>query len=85
LTFWYNGHCPDTVADSWATATLTDNTAHSSATVLPKTCTAHAGWQQVSRTVIAGHSYTLKVISHDDNDVTQGDGNSTLVDDVVNR
>jgi hypothetical protein len=85
LTFWYNGHCPDTVADSWATATLTDNSAHSSVTVLPKTCTAQAGWHQVSRTVIAGHSYTLKVVSHDDNDVTQGDGNATLVDDVVNK
>jgi hypothetical protein len=85
LTFWYNGHCPDSVADSWATATLTDNTAHSTVSVLAKTCTAHAGWQQVSRTVIAGHSYTLKVISHDDNDVANGDGNSTLVDDVVNK
>ena len=85
LTFWYNGHCPDTVADSWATATLTDNSSHSSVTVLAKTCTAQAGWQQVSRTVIAGHSYTLKVVSHDDDDVTQGDGNATLVDDVVNK
>jgi hypothetical protein len=85
LAFWYDGHCPDTVADSWATATLTDNTAHSSLTILAKTCTAHAGWQQVSHTVIAGHSYTLKVVSHDDNDVAQGDGNSTLVDDVTNR
>jgi hypothetical protein len=35
--------------------------------------------------VIAGHSYTLKVVSHDDDDVTQGDGNATLVDDVVNK
>ncbi|HEX6933707.1 MAG TPA: hypothetical protein VF162_16295 [Streptosporangiaceae bacterium] len=85
LTFWYSGNCPDAVADSWATATLTDNTAHSTVTVLARTCTAHAGWKQVSRTVIAGHSYTLKVISHDDNDVAQGDGNVTFVDDVVNK
>ncbi|MGN6561906.1 MAG: pre-peptidase C-terminal domain-containing protein [Thermomicrobiales bacterium] len=85
LTFWYNGHCPDTITESWATATLTDNTAHSSVTILPKTCTAHAGWQRVSHTVVAGHSYTLKVVSHDDNDVAHGDGNSPLVDDVVNR
>jgi hypothetical protein len=35
--------------------------------------------------VNAGHSYTLKVTSHDDNDVAQGDGNVTLVDDVVNK
>ena len=85
LTFWYNGHCPDAITESWATATLTDNTARSSVTILAKTCTAHGGWQQVSHTVVAGHSYTLKVVSHDDNDVAQGDGNSTLVDDVVNR
>jgi len=85
LTFWYNASCPDTVADSWATATLTDNTAHSTATVVAKTCTAHQGWKQVSRTVTAGHSYTLKVTSHDDDDVAQGDGNFTLVDDVVNK
>ena len=85
LSFWYNGNCPDTVAESWATATLADNTAHSSVTILPKTCSAHAGWLLVTRTVIAGHSYTLKVVSHDDNDVAQGDGNFTLVDDVVNK
>ncbi len=85
LSFWYNANCPDTVAESWATATLADNTAHSSVTILAKTCTAHAGWRQVSGTVIAGHSYTLKVVSHDDNDVAQGDGNFTLVDDVVNK
>jgi hypothetical protein len=85
LSFWYNAHCPDTVAQSWATATLTDNTAHQSATVLAKTCTANAGWRQVTRAVIAGHSYTLKLISHDDNDVAQGDGNYTVFDDVVNK
>ncbi|MGN6794654.1 MAG: hypothetical protein ACTHJW_19895 [Streptosporangiaceae bacterium] len=85
LTFWYKPSCPDTVDQSWATATLTDNTAHSSVTVLAKTCTPHGGWHQVIRTVIAGHSYTLKVTSHDDNDVAHGDGNLTLVDDVVNK
>jgi hypothetical protein len=46
---------------------------------------AHSGWRQVSKSVIAGHSYTLKLISHDDNDVSQGDGNYTRVDDVVSR
>ncbi len=85
LSFWYNGKCPDTVADSWAFATLTDNTTHASVTVLANTCSAHAGWRQVSDTVVAGHSYTLKVVSHDDGDTLQGDGNVTLVDDVVNR
>jgi hypothetical protein len=32
--------------------------------------------------VVAGHSYTLRLISHDDGD--SGDGNGTLFDDVVN-
>jgi hypothetical protein len=83
LSFWYNSNCPDTTAASWVTATLTDNTAHQSVTVLAKTCSAHSGWLQVSRAVIAGHSYTLKLTSHDDND--HGDGNYTLVDDVVSN
>ena len=82
LSFWYKTSCPDTVAVSWATATLTDNTTHASVTVLARTCAAHSGWKQVSQTVVAGHTYTLKLISHDDGD--SGDGNATVFDDVVN-
>ena len=82
LSFWYKTSCPDTVAASWATATLTDNTTHASVTVLARTCVAHSGWKQVSAAVVAGHSYTLKLVSHDDGD--SGDGNFTLFDDVVN-
>ena len=85
LSFWYNLNCPDTVAVAWARATLTDNTAHHSVTLLAKTCVAASGWRQVSATVIAGHSYTLKLISHDDNDVKRGDGAYLRVDDVVSR
>ncbi len=85
LSFWYNANCPDTVSVAWATATLTDNTANATVTVLPKTCLVHGGWRQVSTTVKAGHSYTLKLISHDDNDTSAGDGNYTRIDDVVNR
>lgn len=84
LSFWYQASCPDTVADSWVTATVRDNTAQTTAVVLVKTCTAHLGWQRVTSSLVAGHSYTLKLISHDDGDVLQGDGNYTLVDDVVN-
>ncbi len=83
LSFWYNVNCPDTVSVAWATATLTDNTAHSSATVLAKTCVAASGWRQVSAAVIAGHSYTLKLTNHDDGDT--GDGAYLRVDDVVSR
>ncbi len=82
LSFWYNTSCPDTAAASWTTATLTDHTTHASVTVLAKTCAAHSGWRQVSAAVVAGHSYTLKLISHDDGD--SGDGTYTLFDDVVN-
>ena len=85
FSFWYNGNCPDTVAESWATAVLTDNTAHSAVTVLARTCTASLGWQKVGSTVIAGHSYTIRITSHDDNDGAQRDGNLTLVDDVIDK
>jgi hypothetical protein len=84
LSFWYNQTCPDTVTQSWATATLTDNTAHTTITVLAKTCQAHSGWKQVTRAVVSGHSYTLTLIGHDDNDTTAGDGSFTLFDDVAN-
>ena len=83
LSFWYNVNCPDTVSVAYATATLTDNTAHSTVTVLAKTCVAASGWRQVNRTVIAGHSYTLKLTNHDDGDA--GDGAYLRVDDVVSR
>ena len=83
LSFWYNAKCPDTAASSWVRAVLTDHTAHTSVTVLARTCTANAGWQQVSRTVVVGHSYSLTVVSHDDDDTVHPDGNVTLVDDVV--
>jgi hypothetical protein len=84
LSFWYNVTCPDTVTQSWATATLTDNTTHTAVTVLAKTCQAHSGWKQVATSVVAGHSYTLSLMSHDDNDTTGGDGTFTMFDDVSN-
>jgi len=84
LSFWYNQTCPDTAAQSWATATLTDNATHSTVTVRAKTCQARSGWKQVTRTVVAGHSYTLTLVSHDDNDTAAGDGSFTLFDDVAN-
>ncbi len=67
LAFWYNVTCPDTVTYDWATATLADTTAGTTATVLAKTCLASSGWRQVSATVVSGHNYTLTLTSHDDN------------------
>ncbi len=66
LSFFYNITCPDTIANDWATATLTDNTARSTTTVLPKTCSSAAGWQQIGSPVVSGHSYTLTLTNHDD-------------------
>ncbi len=81
VSFWYNITCPDTVRYDWATATLRDNTTGVTTTVLAKTCTQGAGWKQINATVVAGHSYTLSLISHDDNYST--DPTLTLYDDVT--
>jgi hypothetical protein len=81
LSFWYKVVCPDTVTYDWATATLKDNTAGTTATVLPRTCNNAGTWAQVSGAVTAGHSYTLTLIDHDDNWAT--DPTYTLYDDVV--
>jgi len=81
LSFWYNLTCPDTLTYDWATATLTDTTAGTTTTVLAKTCVSASGWTQVSKALTAGHSYTLKLVSHDDN--YTGDSTYTLYDDVT--
>ncbi|HEY0805129.1 MAG TPA: hypothetical protein VGD84_08700, partial [Pseudonocardiaceae bacterium] len=80
LSFWYKVTCPDTVTYDWATATLRDNTSSTISTVLAKTCTNSGAWVQVTAAVTAGHSYTLTLISHDDN--YAGDPTYTLYDDV---
>jgi hypothetical protein len=81
LSFWYQVHCPDTVTYDWATATLKDNTTGTTTTILAKTCNNNATWVQVSASVAAGHSYTLTLISHDDNYAS--DPTYTLFDDVA--
>ena len=81
VSFWYRVTCPDTVTFDWAVATLRDNTAGTTATVLPHTCTNSGAWVQISSSVIGGHSYTLTLTSHDDN--YPGDPTYTLFDDVT--
>ena len=81
LSFWYDVFCPDTLTYDWATATLKDNTAGTTTTVLAKTCVNGSGWIQKSASVTAGHSYTLTLTSHDDN--YSADPTYTLYDDVV--
>jgi uncharacterized membrane protein len=80
LSVWYQVHCPDTVTYDWAMVTLKDNTANTTTTMLSKTCTNTGAWQQVTSSVAAGHSYTLTLISHDDN--YPGDATYTYFDDV---
>ena len=81
ISFWYKVVCPDTVTYDWATATLKDNTAGTTATLLGKTCTNNNTWVHVSGNLTASHSYTLTLASHDDN--YAGDPTYTLYDDVT--
>jgi hypothetical protein len=66
--FYYDNFCHDTVADDWVTATLTDNTTSTTSTVLAHTCTTSPAWTKASFSVTAGHSYTLTLTNHDNND-----------------
>jgi hypothetical protein len=81
LSFWYKVQCPDTVQYDWATATLADVTAGTTTTPLPKTCTNTGAWSKVTASLVAGHQYTLTLVSHDDN--YAGDPTDTFFDDVV--
>ncbi len=81
VSFWYDINCPDDVAYDWATTTLKDNTTGSTATPLAKTCTLGQGWQQGSGALTPGHSYTLTLVSHDENN--PGDATDTTYDDVT--
>ena len=81
VSFWYSVTCPDRVSRDWATATLKDNTSSTTITPLAKTCVASSGWRQVTAAIVAGHSYTLTLTSHDDN--RSGNATSTKYDDVT--
>jgi hypothetical protein len=81
LTFWYKVHCPDTVTYDWATAKLRDNTTGTTTTLLNKTCTNNGPWRSANGTLAASHSYTITLISHDDN--YPGDPTYTQFDDVT--
>ncbi|BCL78259.1 hypothetical protein ccbrp13_07240 [Ktedonobacteria bacterium brp13] len=80
LSFWYRMTCPDTLTYDWATATLKDNASTTTTTILAKTCTNNATWVKVTASVTAGHTYSLALISHDDN--YPGDPTYTVFDDV---
>ncbi len=81
LSLYYKVVCPDTLTYDWATATLKDNTAGTTATVFAKVCSNSGAWVNATAAVTAGHSYTLTLISHDDNYAS--DPTYTLYDDVT--
>lgn len=81
LSFWFRITCPDTVQFDWATVTLRDNTAGTTTTVLPRTCTNGSSYVNKTASIIAGHSYTLTLVSHDDN--FAGDATFVRYDDVT--
>jgi hypothetical protein len=83
ISFWYKMTCPDSVRYDWAKATLRDNTTGTTTTILPSVCATNSTWVQNSAAITAGHSYTLSLVSHDDNYV--GDATYTLFDDVVTQ
>ena len=80
LSLFYANTCPDTVSYDWVTVTLKDNTAGTTATVVATTCKT-APWTNAVTAVVAGHSYTLRLVSHDDN--YAGDATYTRFDDVT--
>ena len=83
LSLYYANNCPDTVTYDWVTVTLRDNTAGTTATVVPKTCASAYAWTNATASVTPGHSYTLTLTSHDDN--YGADPTYTLFDDVTLR
>jgi serine protease len=81
VSLWYANNCPDTVTYDWVTVTLKDNTSGTTATLLGKTCASTYTWTNLTGAVTAGHSYTLTLLSHDDNYAS--DPTYTLFDDVT--
>jgi serine protease len=84
LSFWYDNVCHDNPGYDYATATLEDNTAGTTATtILPQTCANPSGWTQVTASLVPNHSYTLTLENFDDG---YGTGTRyatyTLFDDV---
>jgi hypothetical protein len=81
LSAWYRIVCPDTITYDWATATLRDNTTATTRTILNRVCTNNGTWVNFSASLAGSHSYTLTLISHDDN--YPGDASYTYYDDVT--
>jgi hypothetical protein len=61
--------------------TTPHNTTGTTQTLLVKTCTNNNTWVKVSASLTASHSYSLTLVSHDDN--YPGDPTYTCFDDVA--
>ena len=81
LSVWWQGRCSDRVSRAWATVVVRRNTAGSTATLLPRTCVRSGSWRKVSLAVTPGHSYTVRLVNHDDG--VASTPNRTYFDDVV--
>jgi hypothetical protein len=81
ISLWYRTVCPDTLTYDWTTVALRDNTAGTTATLVAKTCTNSGAWVNTTAALLAGHSYTLTLVNHDDN--YPGDATYTLFDDIT--
>jgi hypothetical protein len=65
LTFWYVTTCSGSTASNYATVTLRDNTASTSATPVARSCSNVSTWKSVTVNITAGHSYTLTFTNRD--------------------
>jgi branched-chain amino acid transport system ATP-binding protein len=86
LSVWYQAHCADyTTQFDWVTATLSDPVNdpqnQNPINVLPKTCINSDQWMEASVPVVGAHTYTLTLLSHDDN--RAGDVTYALFDQVT--
>lgn len=85
LGLWFRPTCLGTVSSDWATVTLVDHTAGSTATVLRRRCANTTTWSQVTFDLRphAGHRVTLRLVNHDDNALATP--SRTRFDDVTVR
>jgi hypothetical protein len=74
--------CLDSLSWAWAWITLTDNDTGLSYTMMSNTCTNNGAWENSSYSIaaMAGHSVTIRVDVHDDNN--PGDPIYMLIDRV---